>query len=74
VLLGMPLPLGVRLLAARRDALVPWAWGLNGGLSVVGATLAIFVAMNWGYTATLLLGAVVYAIAALVITRAGRTL
>ena len=34
--------------------MVPWAWGMNGALSVLGATLAIFIAMNWGFQVTLL--------------------
>jgi predicted membrane-bound spermidine synthase len=60
VLLGMPLPGGMRLLAARRADLIPWGWGMNGAFSVVGATLAVFIAMNWGFSATLLIGALVY--------------
>ncbi|HEY6362940.1 MAG TPA: hypothetical protein VIX63_17660 [Vicinamibacterales bacterium] len=64
VLLGMPLPGGVRLLAARRVDLSPWGWGMNGAFSVVGATLAVFIAMNWGFSATLLIAALVYAGAA----------
>jgi hypothetical protein len=34
--------------------MVTWAWGINGALSVLGATLAIFIAMNWGFGVTLL--------------------
>ncbi len=64
LLLGMPLPGGMRLLAARRPDLIPWGWGLNGAFSVVGATLAVFIAMNWGFSATLLMGALVYGAAA----------
>jgi len=64
VLLGMPLPGGMRLLAAGRSDIVPWGWGMNGAFSVVGATLAVFIAMNWGFSATLLIGALVYAVAA----------
>jgi len=33
---------------------------MNGALSVVGATLAIFVAMNWGFSVTLLAAAATY--------------
>lgn len=58
--MGMPLPAGVRLLAAHRPDLVPWAWGMNGALSVIGATLAVFLAMNWGFSVTLLAGAALY--------------
>jgi hypothetical protein len=64
VLLGMPLPGGMRLLAARRGDIVPWGWGMNGAFSVVGATLAVFIAMNWGFSITLLVAALVYAGAA----------
>jgi hypothetical protein len=69
VLMGIPLPAGVRLLSAAHAELVPWAWGMNGALSVVGATLAVFVAMNWGFSATLLTGAAAY-LAAAVLLRA----
>jgi hypothetical protein len=65
VLLGMPLPGGMRLLSASNPELIPWSWGLNGAFSVVGATLAIFIAMNWGFSITLFTATGVYALAAL---------
>jgi hypothetical protein len=64
ILLGMPLPGGVRLLAASKPEIVPWGWGLNGAFSVIGATLAIFLAMNWGFTTTMAASSAVYAVAA----------
>ncbi len=64
LLMGVPLPAGMRLLAASQPHLVPWAWGMNGALSVLGATLAVFIAMNWGFSVTLACGAAVYAVAA----------
>lgn len=64
VLLGMALPGGMRLLSATRQDIVAWGWGINGAFSVVGATLAVFIAMNWGFSVTLLTGAAVYASAA----------
>jgi len=60
IALGIPMPTGLRLLSARAPQLVPWAWGMNGALSVVGATLAIFIAMNWGFNATLLAAGATY--------------
>jgi hypothetical protein len=54
VALGIPMPAGIRLLNARAPQMVTWAWGINGALSVVGATLAIFIAMNWGFGVTLM--------------------
>ena len=57
LIMGLPLPAGMRLLAASQPQLVPWAWGMNGALSVLGATLAVFIAMNWGFSVTLACGA-----------------
>ena len=67
VLMGMPLPAGIRLMTASHSALVPWAWGMNGALSVIGATLAVFIAMNWGFSVTLMTGAAVYLTAAVLL-------
>jgi hypothetical protein len=69
VLLGMPLPAGMRILSASRPELIPWGWGINGALSVVGATMAIFIAMNWGFSTTLATGALVYSVAIALIAR-----
>jgi spermidine synthase len=63
LLLGMPLPAGVRMLAAERPSAVAWAWAINGVTSVLGASLAIFLAMNWGFTRVAFTGAAVYAMA-----------
>ena len=52
--LGMPFPLGILSITGHPRGAVAWAWGMNGALSVLGATLAIFIAMNWGFKATLL--------------------
>lgn len=68
-LMGVPLPAGVRLLARTRPSLIPWAWGMNGALSVVGSTLAVFLAMNWGFSTTLLAGAAIYGAAAILVPR-----
>jgi hypothetical protein len=68
LLMGVPLPAGIRLLSARRPELIPWVWAMNGALSVVGATVAVFIAMNWGFSVTLLTGAACYVLAAAVIT------
>jgi hypothetical protein len=69
VLLGVPLPSGMRILAQSRPALIPWGWGMNGAFSVVGATLAVFIAMNWGFSTTLLASAIVYTAAAAIFSR-----
>jgi hypothetical protein len=60
IALGIPMPTGLRMLAARAPQMMAWAWGINGALSVLGATLAIFIAMNWGFRVTLLTAAGTY--------------
>ncbi len=64
MVLGIPMPAGIRLLASRAPQMLTWAWGMNGALSVVGATLAIFVAMNWGFSATFMAASATYLVAA----------
>jgi hypothetical protein len=61
LLLGMPLPSGIRLIGERRPGLLAWAWGLNGAMSVVGATLAIHVAMSNGFARVAMYGSLIYA-------------
>jgi hypothetical protein len=70
IVLGVPMPAGLRLLSTRAPQLVTWAWGMNGALSVVGATLAIFVAMNWGFRVTLLAASSTYVIGLLALLAA----
>jgi len=63
--MGMPFPSGLRRVASRVPALTPWAWGVNGCASVVGATLAMVLAVSFGFRAVLLLAFALYALAGL---------
>jgi hypothetical protein len=63
VLLGMAYPLGIGVLRGRGEELVPWAWALNGALSVVASVLAIFLGSRFGFTAAFLTGVAAYALA-----------
>ncbi len=60
VAMGMPFPRLLGALQERAPALVPWAWGVNGALSVVASVLAALMALSWGFRAVLLAGAVAY--------------
>ncbi|HKQ97288.1 MAG TPA: hypothetical protein VJV75_05395, partial [Candidatus Polarisedimenticolia bacterium] len=60
VLLGMPMPAGLRCLRAERPALVPWAWGMNGAASVTASIGALIVAILSGFTMVLTLGSLAY--------------
>ncbi len=64
--MGMPFPLALHRLGQASPGLVPWAWGINGCASVVGAVLAVLIAMDWGFDAVVLTACGLYAGAAVV--------
>jgi len=55
-LMGMPFPKGT----LKVGPLVDWAFAVNGAASVLGSTVIILIAISLGFTAALLLGAVLY--------------
>ncbi len=63
LLMGLMLPLGIRQLADRDESVIPWAWGINGGTSVIGTVAATIIAINVGFTTTFLVGAALYLLA-----------
>ncbi len=60
--LGMPFPNGLSALTEKRNRLIPWAWGMNGGLSVAGAALAQVVSVSYGFPLVLLIVMFLYII------------
>jgi hypothetical protein len=63
--MGRPFPLGLAGLAAQTPGLIPWAWGINGCASVLGALLATLAAIHLGISAVILLAVGLYVLAAL---------
>jgi hypothetical protein len=62
LLMGMPFPLGIRFLTGTNDSEIPWAWGINGCLSVVGTLLAAVIAVETGFSRVMILAAFAYGI------------
>jgi hypothetical protein len=60
--MGMPFPTGLEALTERRPRLLPWAWGMNGGLSVAGTALAQVTALSAGFPLLLGIVATLYAV------------
>jgi spermidine synthase len=59
--MGMPFPLGMKLLAeSGLEQYVPRMWGVNGIGSVLGSALAIILAISSGFSYSLILGAILY--------------
>jgi len=62
--LGLPFPLGLAVVAARAEPLLPWAWGINGFASVIAVLLAALLSIHWGQTAVVLIAVCLYVLAA----------
>jgi hypothetical protein len=60
ILMGMTLPLGIRLLEQEIPSMIPWVWSLNGACSVMGSIAAWGLSLNYGYHATLWTAVIVY--------------
>lgn len=69
LLMGIPFPAGLRLLGRRAAELIPWAWTINGTVSVLAPLVAVMVAMSSGFRGVLLLGAMAYFLAFLILGR-----
>jgi hypothetical protein len=58
--MGVPYPNGLDSLQTNKPHLLPWAWGMNGGLSVAGSALARVLAVSSGFPVLLAVGMAVY--------------
>jgi spermidine synthase len=68
-LLGMPFPLGIRLVGSQWPALVAWGWCANGCASVVGSVLPVIIALSLGFQAVFFLASLLYGASLLVVLR-----
>ena len=62
LLMGMPFPMGLRQLSGSGEKNIPWAWGINGCMSVISAALAPLLAVEAGFTSVMILAALAYAL------------
>ncbi len=60
-LMGIPFPTLLSYIKQEAENDTAWLWCINGAFSVVAGSLAIVVAMTYGFNAVLLLGAITYA-------------
>jgi len=66
LLMGMPFPMALRLLRPEAAALVPWAWAINGWMSVMASLLTVTLSRMYGYKASFGLALAAYLVALLV--------
>ena len=60
VCMGIPFPAGLSQVAQTNAQIIPWAWGLNGCISVISTALATIIAVESGFTMVILLAALAY--------------
>ena len=61
--MGIPFAMGLSELGGHSEALIPWAWGVNGCASVISAVAATLVAIHFGFTALMAAALLFYLIA-----------
>ena len=60
-LLGIPFPSCIQLLAeGHKDQYIPWMYGVNGSMSVLGSVLAVILSMLFGFTPAYFVGLFFY--------------
>ena len=63
---GFMFPLGIRYLSSYDASQTPWAWGINGSLSVISTSLAMLIAVETGFMTVMTVAVVCYGIASTV--------
>ena len=62
-LLGIPFPTGIQLLKENNLVkYIPWMYGVNGIMSVLGSVLSVILSMLWGFTLSCFAGLSMYLI------------
>ena len=64
-LMGIMFPWGLAHLERRAPHLVPWAWAINGTVSVISAAAAAILTLGFGFSFVVRIGAAAYGVAAL---------
>ncbi len=62
-IMGMPFPLGLRLISEKDPHKTIWMYGVNSSGAVIASILGMYMALLYGFSKTLLLGGVMYALA-----------
>lgn len=68
--MGVPFPAGLTSVGVTAPGFIPWAWGINGYASVVSASAATLLAIEFGFSAVVIAALAAYAAAAFLMRRA----
>jgi spermidine synthase len=59
-LMGMPFPLGIKIVNKANPYLIPWMWGINGIATVLGSVASMILAIIFGFKAAIIFGIIIY--------------
>lgn len=62
--MGMPFPIGMKVVSAWPNAPTPFFWGINGATFVCASVLAAAIALSWGISASFWVGYICHLAAA----------
>ncbi len=68
-LMGIPFPAGLAKISKNNEAEVPWAWGINGCVSVISTALATIVSVQMGFIWVMIFAALAYCLPLMVQAR-----
>jgi predicted membrane-bound spermidine synthase len=72
ILLGMPFPIGLRIVSEEAQSLISWAWAVNGFFTVIGSVVGLMLGMGVGFRVVFALagGCYLISLAAISISKA----
>ena len=59
-LMGMPFPLGIKIVNKANPHLIPWMWGINGIATVLGSVASMILAIVFGFKIAIIFGIIIY--------------
>jgi hypothetical protein len=74
-LLGIPYPTAIQLLKRNSmEQYVPWMYGVNGTMTVLGSVVAVILSMSAGFTLSFLVGFFFYALVVIVVQNGSKVI
>ena len=71
--MGIPFPSGLSKLRRAQEDLIPWAWGVNGFFSVIGASGTVLIAIGLGFKVVILFALTLYILSGITYILVGST-
>jgi hypothetical protein len=71
-IMGMPFPLGLRIISSSNSGDVVWMYGVNSAGSVLGSVIGMIIAFTYGFSYSIIGGGAVYLLALLTVVGVDR--